>query len=78
MNELLRECHHDLEFRIVHLLEPAPQTQTATAHLQTTWTVYFHGQGTQILAFGTHPPSSRAPPPLPPPNPGRGGGVEGG
>ena len=25
----------------MHLLEPAPQTQTATAHLQTTWTVYF-------------------------------------
>ena len=42
-----RQGHHNLEFHIVHLLEPAPQTQTATAHLQTTWTVYFDGQGTQ-------------------------------
>ena len=36
----------------MHLLEPAPLTQTATAHLQTTWTVYFDGQGTQILPCG--------------------------
>ncbi len=34
-----RQGHRNLEFHIVHLLEPAPQTQTATAHLQTTWTV---------------------------------------
>ena len=45
INELLR----DKVTAIVHLLEPAPQTQTATAHLQTTWTVYFDGQGTQKL-----------------------------
>ena len=44
-----RQGHRNLEFHIVHLLEPAPQTQTATAHLQTTWTVYFDGQGTQKL-----------------------------
>ena len=44
-----RQGHRNLEFHIVHLLESAPQTQTATAHLQTTWTVYFDGQGTQIL-----------------------------
>ena len=39
INELLRDKvkdHRNLEFHIVHLLEPAPQTQTATAHLQTT------------------------------------------
>ena len=30
-----RQGHRNLEFHIVHLLEPAPQTQTATAHLQT-------------------------------------------
>ena len=36
----------------MHLLEPAPQTQTATGHLQTTWTVYFDGQGTQKLPCG--------------------------
>ena len=47
-----RRCHRDLEFRMVHLLEPAPQTQTAPAHLQTTWTAYFDGQGTQILPCG--------------------------
>ena len=35
-----RQGHHNLEFHIVHLLEPAPQTQTSTAHLQTTWTVF--------------------------------------
>ena len=34
----------------MHLLEPAPQIQTATAHLQTTRTVYFDGQGTQKLS----------------------------
>ena len=28
--------NRNLEFRIKHLLEPAPQIQTATAHLQTT------------------------------------------
>ena len=27
-----RQGHHNLEFHIVHLLAPAPQTQTATAH----------------------------------------------
>ena len=47
-----RQGHRNLEFHIVHLLEPAPQTQTATAHLQTTWTVYFDGQGTQKLPCG--------------------------
>ena len=47
-----RQGHRNLEFHTVHLLEPAPQTQTATAHLQTTWTVYFDGQGTQILPRG--------------------------
>ena len=31
-----RQGHRSSEFHIVHLLEPAPQTQTATAHLQTT------------------------------------------
>ena len=55
-----RQGHRNLEFHIVHLLEPAPLTQTATAHLQTTWTVYFDGQGTQILPCGKkshpHPP----------------------
>ena len=50
-----RQGHCSLEFHIVHLLEPAPQTQTATAHLQTTWTVYFDGQGTQILPSGKIP-----------------------
>ena len=50
---------------MVHLLEPAPQTQTATAHLQTTWTVYFDGQGIQKLPCGKIPP-------------GGGGGGEGG
>ena len=47
-----RQGHRNLEFHIVHLLEPAPQTQTATAHLQTTWTVYCDGQGTQKLPCG--------------------------
>ena len=47
-----RQGHRNLEFHIVHLLEPALQTQTATAHLQTTWTVYFDGQGTQKLPCG--------------------------
>ena len=47
-----RQGHHSLEFHTVHLLEPTPQTQTATAHLQTTWTVYFDGQDTQILPCG--------------------------
>ena len=47
-----RQGHRNLEFHIVHLLEPAPKTQTATAHLQTTWTVYFDGQGTQKLPCG--------------------------
>ena len=51
-----RQGHRNLEFHIVHLLEPAPQTQTATAHLQTTWTVYFDGQGTQKLPCGKIPP----------------------
>ena len=55
INELLRQGHHNLEFHIVHLLEPAPQTQTATAHLQTTWTVYFDGQSTQKLPCGKIP-----------------------
>ena len=41
-----------LEFQIVHKLEPAPQTQTATIHLQTAWSVYFDGQGTQLLPCG--------------------------
>ena len=50
-----RQGHCNLEFHIVHLLEPAPQTQTETAHLQTTWTVYFDGQGTQILPCGKIP-----------------------
>ena len=50
INEL--QGHRNLEFHIVHLLEPAPQTQTATSHLQTTWTVYFDGQGTQKLPCG--------------------------
>ena len=50
-----RQGHRNLEFHIVHLLEPAPQTQTATAHLQTTWTVYFDGQGTQKLPCGKIP-----------------------
>ena len=59
--------HRSLEFHIVHLLEPAPQTQTATAYLQTTWTVYFDRQGTQKLPCGNPPPSG-----------GRGGGGEGG
>ena len=44
-----------MEFHIVYLLEPAPQTQTATAHLQTTLTVYFDGQGTQKLPCGKIP-----------------------
>ena len=47
-----RQGHRNLEFHIVHLLEPAPQTQTAIAHLQTTWTVYFDGHGTQKLPCG--------------------------
>ena len=47
-----RQGHRNLEFHTVHLLEPAPQTQTATAHLQTTWTVYFDGQGTHKLPGG--------------------------
>ena len=51
----MRQGHRNLEFHIVHLLEPAPQTQTATAHLQTTWTVYFDGQGTQKLPCGKIP-----------------------
>ena len=58
INELLRDKvkdHGNLEFHIVHSLEPAPQTQTATAHLQTTWTVYFDGQGTQKLPCGKIP-----------------------
>jgi len=50
-----RQGHRNLEFHIVNLLEPAPQTQTATAHLQTTWTVYFDGQGTQKLSRGKIP-----------------------
>ena len=50
-----RQGHRNLEFHIVHLLEPAPQTQTATAHWQTTWTVYFDGQGTQKLPCGKIP-----------------------
>ena len=50
-----RQGHRNLEFHIVHLLKPAPQTQTATAHLQTTWTVYFDGQGTQKLPCGKIP-----------------------
>ena len=50
-----RQGHRNLEFHIVHLLEPAPQTQTATAHLQTTWTVYSDGQGTQKLPCGKIP-----------------------
>ena len=37
MNELLRnKVIAILVFHIVHLLKPVPQTQTATAHLQTT------------------------------------------
>ena len=55
INELQRHGHRNLELHIVHLLEPAPQTQTATAHLQTTWTVYFDGQGTQKLPCGKIP-----------------------
>ena len=51
----MRQGHRNLEFHIVHWLEPAPQTQTATAHLQTTWTVYFDGQGTQKLPCGKIP-----------------------
>ena len=50
-----RQDHRNLEFHIVHLLEPAPQTQTATAHLQTTLTVYFDGQGTRKLPCGKIP-----------------------
>ena len=50
-----RQGHRNLEFRIVHLLKPAPQTQTATAHLQTTWTVYIDGQGTHVLPCGKIP-----------------------
>ena len=50
----------------MHLLEPAPQTQTATAHLHTNWIVYFDGQGTQILPCGEIPP---------PPGGGGGGGI---
>ena len=42
----------------MHLLKPAPQTQTATAHLLTAWTVYFDGQGTQKLPCGKIPPPS--------------------
>ena len=64
-----RQGHRNLEFHIVHLLEPAPQTQTATAHLQTTCTVYFDGQGTQKLPCGKIPP---------PPHPPRGWGWRGG
>ena len=52
-----RQGHRNLEFRIVHWLEPAPQTQTATPHLQTTWTVYFDGQSTQKLPCGKIPPA---------------------
>ena len=63
-----RQDHRNLEFHIVHLLEPAPQTQTATAHLQTTWTVYFDGQGTQKLPCGKIPRGGG----------GVGGGVGGG
>ena len=63
-----RQGHRNLEFHIVHLLEPAPQTQTATAHLQTTWTVYFDGQGTQKLPCGKISP--------PPPPRGGGGGLQ--
>ena len=63
-----RQGHRNLEFHIVHLLEPAPQTQTATAHLQTTWTVYFDGQGTQKLPCGKLPPP-------PPRGVGGGGGI---
>ena len=58
-----RQGRRNLEFHIVHLLEPAPQTQTATAHLLIAWTVYFDGQGTQKLPCGKVPP----PPPPPPP-----------
>ena len=50
-----RQGHRNLEFHIVHWLESAPQTQTATAHLQTTWTVYFDSQGTQKLPCGKIP-----------------------
>ena len=46
-----RQCHCNLEFHIVHLLEPAPQIQIATARLQITWNVYF-GQSTQTLPCG--------------------------
>ena len=63
-----RQGHRNLEFHIVHLLEPAPQTQTATAHLQTIWTVYFDGQSTQKLPCGKIPPP-------PSPRGGGGGGV---
>ena len=54
-----RQGHRNLEFHIVHLLEPAPQTQAATAHLQITLTVYFDGQGTQKLPCGKIPPGGR-------------------
>ena len=60
-----RQGHRNLECNIVHLLEPAPQTQTATAQMQTTWSVYFDGQGTQKLPCGKIPP--------PPPRGGGGG-----
>ena len=53
-----RQGHRNLEFHMVNSLEPAPQTrtlETATAHLQTTWTVCFDGQGTQKLPCGKIP-----------------------
>ena len=66
-----RQGHRNLEFHIVHLLEPAPQIQTAAAHLQTTWTVFFDGQGTQKLPCGKIPRGGGG-------GAGGGGGGEGG
>ena len=43
------------QFGILYSAFIRPQTQTATAHLQTTWTVYFDGQGTQKLPCGKIP-----------------------
>ena len=69
INELLRDGHRNLEFHIVHLLEPAPHTQTGTAHLQTT----------ELCILMVKVPRNyhvvKSPPPPPPPG---GVGGEGG